>query len=364
LDRAARRRRGTLLTLRRRLLAWFRREQRELPWRGTRDPYRVWVSEVMLQQTTVAAVRGRYERFLQRFPTLQALARGSEEQVLAAWSGLGYYERARNLRRAAQAVLRDHGGRLPRDPETLRRLPGFGDYTAAAVAAIAYGVPVPAADANITRVLSRLFALPGVAGSHAHREAVLRRAAMLLPRERPGDFTAALMDLGQLVCTPRRPACPRCPLTSACAGFKTGRPERYPARPARPRAARVAVAAADARSAGRTLLVRREGTLLSGMWAYPSSEGPSPAEARRRLAAKLPALGLRLDGATPSGRAAHTVVNRRLMIAVYPAVRNSQSATRNSQIPRVRWFRPEDFARAAMPTLTRKIAIAAGFLRR
>jgi A/G-specific adenine glycosylase len=367
LDRPARRghgRRGARLLIRRLLLAWFRREKRALPWRGTRDPYRVWVSEVMLQQTTVAAVRGRYERFLARFPTLSALARASEEQVLAAWSGLGYYGRARNLRRAAQAVLRDRGGRLPRDPETLRGLPGFGEYTAAAVAAIAYSVPVPAVDANVTRVLSRLFALPGVAGSHAHRHAVLRRAAELQPREQPGDFTAALMDLGQLVCTPRRPACPRCPLTAACAGFKTGRPERYPARTARPRIKRAAVAAADARSAGRTLLVRREGTLLSGMWGYPAAEGRTASEARRRLAAKLPALGLRLEGTAPSGRAAHTIVNRRLAIAVYPAVRNSQFTTRNPHIPQVRWFRPEDFARAAVPTLTRKIAIAAGFLER
>ncbi|HWZ85841.1 MAG TPA: A/G-specific adenine glycosylase, partial [Thermoanaerobaculia bacterium] len=146
------------------LLAWFRRERRRLPWRGTRDPYRIWVSEVMLQQTTVEAVRGRYEAFLRRFPDLPALARAGEPAVLAAWSGLGYYARARNLRRAARDVMARHGGRLPRDLAALRSLPGFGDYTAAAVASLAFGARAPAADANVTRVLSRLYAIRGTAG--------------------------------------------------------------------------------------------------------------------------------------------------------------------------------------------------------
>ena len=323
----------------------------------------------MLQQTTVGAVRGRYERFLARFPTLDALARSSEDQVLAAWAGLGYYGRARNLRRAARAILRDHGGQLPHSPQALRRLPGFGEYTAAAVAAIAYGVAVPAVDANVTRVLSRLFALPGVAGSRAHREKVFQRAKELMPRHRPGDFTAALMDLGQLICTPRRPGCPRCPLAGACEANRSGRPERYPARRANPRPVRVAVAAAEVRLAGRTLLVRRRETLLSGMWAYPSAQAATLAEARRRLAAKLSALGVRLQGAGPLGHTAHTVVNRRLAIVIYAAGKSLKSGARalqkSLQSPKsTRWFRPEDFARAAIPTLTRKIAVAAGFLRR
>lgn len=316
----------------------------------------------MLQQTTVAAVRGRYEPFLKRFPDVASLARASEEQVLAAWSGLGYYGRARNLRRAARILTREHGGRLPRDPAALRKLPGFGPYTAAAVAALAWGVPAAAADANVTRVLSRLFALPGLAGSRAHREAVLRLAEQLVPRDRPGDFTAALMDLGQLVCTPRLPACPRCPLAPECAALLEGRPDSYPARKAKPRTLRVSVAAADARSGGRTLLVRREGTLLSGMWAYPSADGRTPAEARRRLARALAAHGLRIERTAPFAHATHTVVNRRFAIDVYRAAPNPKSKTQNSKSGR--WFRPEDLSRAAVPTLTRKIAIAAGFLRR
>lgn len=348
------------------LLSWYNAEKRSLPWRGTRDAYGIWVSEVMLQQTTVATVRGRYERFLQRFPDVASLARASEDQVLAAWSGLGYYSRARNLRRAARILHREHGGRLPRDPAALRKLPGFGPYTAAAVAALAWGEPAAAVDANVTRVLSRLFALHGQAGTAAHRKTVLRRMEELMPRGRPGDFTAALMDLGQLVCTPRLPDCPRCPVASPCAARRLGRPERYPARKAKPRTLRVSVAAADARVGGRGFLIRREGTLLSGMWAYPTAEGRTPSEARKRLAAMLPALGLRIAAKAPFARATHTVVNRRLKIDIYSAAPNPKRVRRSAarEGGSIRWFRRQDFSRAAVPTLTRKIAIAAGFLSR
>jgi A/G-specific adenine glycosylase len=314
----------------------------------------------MLQQTTVAAVRGRYERFLERFPDVASLARASEDQVLAAWSGLGYYGRARNLRRAARILTRSHGGRLPRDPAALRKLPGFGPYTAAAVAALAWGVPAPAVDANVTRVLSRLFALPGLAGSRAHRQAVLARMEELLPKEAPGDFTAALMDLGQLVCTPREPACPRCPLSDSCAARREGQPERYPRRKKKAAALRVCVAVADARRGGRALLFRNEGTLLSRMWTFPSAEGRTPAEARRRLGATAISLGLRLAAAAPSAHATHTIVNRRLEIAIYATSGSPKAKVQGSW----RWFRPEDLERAAIPTLTRKIARASGFLRR
>src|SRR5258706_10670169 len=187
--------------IRKKLLAWSRQQKRSLPWRGTTDPYRVWVSEVMLQQTTVAAVRERYGPFLERFPDLASLARAREERVLAAWSGLGYYARARNLRRAAVRIARDHAGGFPRDPSALTRLPGFGEYTAAAVACLAFGSRHPAADANVTRVLSRLFALGGTAGKKKNRAAVLFHAGGLLSSGPPGRLTATPMDLGQ----PRRP---------------------------------------------------------------------------------------------------------------------------------------------------------------
>lgn len=339
------------------LLAWFHRQKRQLPWRGTRDPYRIWVSEVMLQQTTAAAVRGRYPAFVSRFPDLTALARAREETVLAAWSGLGYYARARNLREAARVVLREHRGRLPRDPAVLRGLPGFGDYTAAAVACLAFGARVPAADANVTRVLSRLFA---IRGSFLRGE-VSERARELLASGRPQHVLAALMDLGQLVCTPRRPRCGRCPVAEYCVAARQGSPEAYPPRAAAPRRADVCLAVACVRRDGRAWLLRRSGRLLGGLWEFPCAEGKTPDAARRSLALKARRLGIRLTGSSP-GRARHTVVNRRLSIEVFPARPSSQFSILNSQLPDSRWFTAAELARAAIPTLTRKVARAAGFL--
>jgi A/G-specific adenine glycosylase len=344
------------------LLAWYDQEKRVLPWRGTRDPYRIWVSEVMLQQTTVQAVAPRYDAFLARFPTVASLARAREQSVLAAWSGLGYYARARNLHRAARAVVRDHGGRLPRSAEALRGLPGFGEYTAAAVASLAFGESVPAAEANVTRVLSRVYAIPGVAGGRAHREEVTRRAAEWqrgVPR-RTGDLTAALMDLGQLVCRPRNPACPVCPVAGACAARRRGAPERYPARPRKPAVERVFVAAALAVRRGRALLVRKPERLLERLWQFPSARGSSPSRALVVLEDDLAPLGLRLASSVPSGATRHTIVNKRLEISVYRAVPANPGSP--IQDPKSTWLTPRQLRRAAIPTLTRKIALAGGFL--
>ena len=347
--------------VRRTLLAWYDREKRQLPWRGTRDPYRIWVSEVMLQQTTVEAVRRRYEAFLERFPDLPSLARAREDSVLAAWSGLGYYARARNLRRAAREILRRHGGVFPRDPRVLRRLPGFGEYTAAAVASLAFGVRAAAADANITRVVSRLFAVRGLAGSPGHRREVLDHAGRLLPRGRPGAATAALMDLGQAICTARDPDCPRCPVASACAALRSGRPGAYPRKRERPRKARVALAVAFIEDGGRALLVRRRDGFLKGLWEFPCgpSDGESSAAARRGLSRTLSSLGLRRDR-VPLGAVKHTVVHRRLEIEVFRGHIRDRGPT--SREPNGRWFSARQLESAAIPTLARKIARCAGFL--
>ncbi len=314
----------------------------------------------MLQQTTVGAVLPRYARFLERFPNLPALARARESSVLAAWSGLGYYARARNLRAAARRILAEHGGVVPRDPEDLAALPGFGEYMAAAVASIAYGARVPAVDANVTRVASRLFAIEGVAGTRSHAAAVRSAAAALLPARRPGDLTAALMDLGQRVCLPRKPDCPACALAHLCAARASGMPERYPQRRAKVRPIPVHHAAAVARVRGRTLLVQADGPLLSRLWLFPWADGASAASARTRLARALARLGFALASPTPIGSARHTMVNRRLDIRVYRAVLRGP-AFRDSHDPaRARWWTPAELARAAIPTLTRKVAAAAG----
>ena len=367
MDRAEIGRDGLLTTALRRdlvrakLLAWFRRQRRQLPWRGTRDPYRIWVSEVMLQQTTVEAVRGRYEAFLRRFPDLPALARATEEQVLAAWSGLGYYARARNLRRAARDVMERHAGRLPRNPEALRALAGFGEYTASAVASLAFGAREPAADANVTRVLSRLDAISGTAGSRAHTRAVKTRAGALVARGRPGDVTAALMDLGQLVCLPKRPVCGECPVASLCVARRRGAVARFPRRKPRPAVSRVHVAAACAVRRGAALLVRSDAALLGGLWQFPSAEGRSAAAALRGLGRALAGLGLEVDPGAVPAVTQHTIVHRRLEIRVYGArdARRSKLEIRNSKL--LRWFTAARLETAAIPTLTRRIAAAAGF---
>src|SRR5690606_12408822 len=195
-----------LSAIRRALLRHYDQHRRELPWRGTADPYRVWVSEIMLQQTRADVVAPYYERWLERFPTLDALADAELDDVLHAWQGLGYYARARNLHRAARMVRERHGGELPRDAAALRALPGVGAYTAGAIASIAFGEPCPAVDGNVRRVLARLFDLADAAPGTIHE-----LAARLVPRRRAGDFNQALMDLGATVCSPRRQACGECP---------------------------------------------------------------------------------------------------------------------------------------------------------
>lgn len=212
--------------VRRRLGRWYRRAQRDLPWRATRDPYAVWLSEVMAQQTTLDVVVPRWKRFRARFPTVGALARATERDVLAEWSGLGYYARARNLHRAARAVAA--AGAFPRTLEGWRALPGVGAYTAAAVASIAYGVPEPVVDGNVVRVLCRLEALRLDPKAPATLARIRALARPLVPRRRPGDFNQALMELGALVCTPRAPRCGACPLRSSCRAAARGTPEAFP----------------------------------------------------------------------------------------------------------------------------------------
>jgi A/G-specific adenine glycosylase len=264
--------------LRRRLLAWYDAHRRALPWRFPQrgaDPYRVWLAEVMLQQTQVAAVVPYFERFVARFPTLEALSRAREDDVLALWSGLGYYARARNLRVAARAALARHG-RLPASLEALRALPGFGPYTAGAVASIAFAIRAPAVDGNVARVLARVFLVEGDPAAGAVRERLWALAGALVPEDRPGDLNQALMELGATVCRKPTPACARCPIVLHCAAHASGRVAEIPV--PRRRRARVALrlACGVARKDGAILLVRApRGGLFAGLWQLPAAEvGP------------------------------------------------------------------------------------------
>jgi len=270
-----------------RLLDWYDIHARSLPWRAPRgvrpDPYRVWLSEIMLQQTTVRAVTPRFERFLERWPDVGALAAAAREEVLDAWAGLGYYARARNLHACAQTVAGEHGGRFPEEAAGLRKLPGIGPYTAAAIAAIAFGRPVAAVDGNVERVIARLDAIETPLPKA--KAEISERTQALVPDRRAGDFAQAMMDLGATVCTPSRPQCLICPLRTDCAAHAAGEVERFPIKPAKVQRPVRRALAFWAEANGLVLLRRRpERGLLGGMLELPSSPWEAKAEFDARSA--------------------------------------------------------------------------------
>lgn len=270
------------------LLAWFARHARDLPWRRDRTPYRVWVAEVMLQQTQVEKVRDYYTRFMARFPTVTALAEAPLEDVLKQWEGLGYYSRARALHRAAQVIMAEHDGELPADVEALRSLPGIGAYTAGAIASIAFGIPAPAVDGNVRRVMARVlaWAKPDAAGLEMAVRAWLPADAPG-PPGLPGAFTEALMELGATLCRPKSPQCLLCPWRDFCQARAVGQPEAFPVpRLRKPIPHYDVVAAVTVREDGRVLVARRrQDDMLGGLWEFPGGkceDGESLPEALRR----------------------------------------------------------------------------------
>jgi A/G-specific adenine glycosylase len=292
---------GPAHLLARDLLAWYDRHRRDLPWRAKpgepADPYRVWLSEVMLQQTTVAAVKPFYERFLKRFPTVTRLAEAPVEKVMQAWAGLGYYSRARNLHACARAVAAAHGGRFPDTEEGLRSLPGIGAYTAAAVAAIAFSRPAAAVDGNVERVVSRLFLVE--APLPKAKPLIRELAQTLVPAERPGDFAQGLMDLGATICTPKRPACGICPWLVPCRARAAGLQETLPRKEPKAEGALRRGAAFVALRADDSVLLRTRppSGLLGGMSEPPTSDwAPEYDVAKAMLDAPLDARWKRLPG--------------------------------------------------------------------
>src|SRR5262245_53672998 len=257
----------------RRLLGWFAEKQRRLPWRRDRDPYRIWVSEVMLQQTQVATVIPYFERFLQAFPTLSTLAAADEQEVLRLWEGLGYYRRARDLHAAARQLIAADGGAFPNDPEQLRGVPGMGRYTVNAVLSQAFDRRLPILEANSQRVLCRLFGRTEDPQRAPLRGWLWRAAEEVLPRQRVGAFNQALMELGALVCTPTAPRCDECPLRTKCHARRMGLQESIPYRPAAPQTVDVQEAAIVLRQGPRVLLVQRpERGRWARMWEFPHGE--------------------------------------------------------------------------------------------
>ncbi len=259
-------------TLASRLLAWYRANKRSLPWRDHPDPYAVWVSEIMLQQTRVEAVIPYFENWMKRFPSVRALAAASEQEVLNAWEGLGYYSRARNLHKAARLVVEQYGGKLPRELVSLRKLPGIGRYTAGAIASMAFGLDEPAMDGNIRRVFARLFDVLEPADSPAGEKILWELAARNLPAGQAGDYNQALMDLGATICLPRNPRCLICPLMEICAARKAGTQELRPVLKPKKERPHVTHAAAVIVKRGRVLLAKRPSRgLLGGMWEFPNA---------------------------------------------------------------------------------------------
>jgi len=313
-------------SLRRKLLGWYRANRRDFPWRRGRDPYRVWLAEIMLQQTRIAAVLPYYERFLARFPNATALARARETDVLKFWAGLGYYSRARNLHRAAKEIVREHGGEFPAAYEKTLALPGIGAYTAAAILSIAYDAPHAAVDGNIARVLARVFAIRGYLRAPRNWKRLQKMAAQLLPADAPGDWNQALMELGETVCAPRSPNCAACPIARNCKAHALGFAHRLPA-PRKKRATeRVRIAAAvflDAR--GRTLLTKLPGAhdsaLFSRMWQFPAVAVASKnGEAAEELAAHLQSeFRIARPQFTALPVASHTVTYRAIMLLPFLA---------------------------------------------
>jgi len=346
-----------LVSIRRALLDQYDRTSRDLPWRGEADPYRIWVSEVMLQQTRVDTVKGYYRRWLERFPDVDALADATEDEVLLAWQGLGYYRRARNLHAGATVVRERHGGIVPDSFEELRALPGVGEYTAGALASIAFGEAVPAVDGNVRRVMARLYDRPDPSPAWLRE-----RAALLMDPTRPGDWNQALMDLGATVCTPREPKCDECPLGPWCGARVAGTQKERPA----PRRRRVVpreefATAVVVGSSGRALVVRRpEGGLLAAMWSFPDAplrrNGDVVTAAREAAAA----LGVRLgDGPI---RARLDPVRHRfthLEATYHPLVLAGALAGKGGDGENRRWIPLEPPHDVALPVAQQKIARAA-----
>jgi A/G-specific adenine glycosylase len=358
-----------LATFRTQLLGWFRQFRRDLPWRRTQDPYRIWLSEIMLQQTRVATVIPYYNRFVDRFPDAQALAAAPEEEVLRHWSGLGYYRRARNLQKAAQLIVRKYGGRFPARMDDALALPGIGNYTAAAILSIAFGEKRAALDGNVARVLARLGAVPGDVREPRRWFKLQEIADAYLDPHVPGDWNQAMMELGATLCTPKSPQCLLCPVAKFCQGRKLGIAESLPEKRKKRATAEVTLTAiVFADENGQTILLpppREENeqaaadhipTLVSRMWHFPtiSVAGNPAAGLRRLLRTFLPGARIAKLPFEPLGEVRHSVTYRAITITPF--------IIKVEKLPRITGAKSvplSDISSLPVSNLTRKVACAA-----
>jgi A/G-specific adenine glycosylase len=342
-----------------RLLDWFRRCRRDLPWRRDRDPYRIWVSEVMLQQTQVATVIPYFDRFLAAFPTLESLAAADEQDVLRLWEGLGYYRRARGLHQAARRLVAEHTGSFPTDPALLATLPGLGRYTVNAILSQAFDLRLPILEANTQRVLSRLFGRRDDPREGPARAWLWQAAEELLPRHGSGEFNQALMELGALVCTPAAPRCSECPLAARCAAFQQGLQESIPARTPKPDITRVTEAAAVIHRNGSALLVQRPaGGRWAGLWEFPHAplqDGETPEAAAVRIAADLAGIEARLGSELLTFQ--HGITRYRITLTSFE-LHHVSGEFRSSFYTQGAWVSPADLAAYPVSSPQRRLARA------
>ncbi len=341
------------------LLQWYRRDRRDLPWRRQRDPYRIWVSEIMLQQTRVDTAIPYYERWIARFPTAADLATAAEDDVLKHWEGLGYYSRARNLQAAAREITTRYGGQVPDDPAAFAALPGVGPYTAGAVMSIAFGRPLPAVDGNVLRVAARLYNLDDDVARPATRRRVEQQIQALIPPDAAGDFNQALMELGALICTPTSPQCDPCPVSPFCQALRAGRVQQLPVKAKKAAPVPVLIVAGVVRDSGQVLLARRpDRGLLAGLWEFPSFTLPAAAAPEQVLAAGLQErFGLAVSVGALVIRADHVFSHRRWHLLAF-GCRLTATSPRPRDGAGLRWLEPVELAGVALPAVFQKVASA------
>lgn len=341
----------------RRLLEWYERSARRLPWRGEHDPYRVWVSEVMLQQTRVETVIPYYLRWMERFPTLHSLAEASLEEVLKTWEGLGYYRRAVNIHRAARLVVDKYGGRLPRDCATLQKLPGIGTYSAAAIASIAFGQDELALDGNVRRVVSRVFNVREALDTTIGERTVGELARAHLPPGGAGEYNQAWMDLGTAICTPKKPDCPLCPLGEICEARALGVQEQRPVTRGRRPIPQVTVAAGVLHRDGLVLIARRpEGGLLGGLWEFPGGKQEGEESLSECLQRELfEELGVKIEVGEKLGVFKHAYTHFRVTLHAF-ACRILEGEPCPLQPSELRWVRLSQLGEYPMGKIDRQLA--------
>lgn len=342
------------------LAAWYDREARDLPWRRTSDPYRIWISEIMLQQTRVDQALPYYERFLGAFPTIEHLASADLDDVLLLWEGLGYYSRAHNLHRAARAVQEHHGGRWPRSYTALRALPGIGDYTAAAIASIAFAEPHAVVDGNVTRVLSRVFAVDEVQGSAGAKRRFALLANSILDPSAPSRHNQAMMELGARVCTPIRPKCDVCPLAPGCTANQTGQTDRYPKKKPRPSMPHHNVAVGVIQRGETEVLIQRraENGLLGGLWEFPGGKQENGESLQETCLREIrEELGVEVVVGQMVHSLSHAYTHFRITLHAFGCRLTTGEPVSRTGLP-ITWARLQDLDRYAFPRANRRLIAA------